>query len=470
MTAPASLLLSPVRALPGVAAGDAVGGGANGFDALLAQLAATLGAAPTGETAAGTGTAGEAEANNDQPQADGPAAPMIAFNGWFVMQQPGAPLAQPLAASEAATTSAPPTAVPTAVDQPLAPPQPGLTDAAKAMQTRTPPTATASSSDLPGNDTATIDQPQAPPQPHLTGAGKATDAQTLPPAPKPIAANLVGDETSVVPSLVAAEASQADTTEQIAGARAPIVAAAAAAQPPVESKGFRKTATGDSPVKVVAQSLANADPAAAASSPVTAADATDPDPLPSQADAAPLADGAAPDAAADRPMDGFAQTLAGRLEGLASGVNAAAAHLRSGPETINRLVAGIISKVDGGQATRFDLQLDPLGLGKVDVSVEIGADGRMVAALSFDNAQAASDLRSRGQELRQALEQAGFSISDSGLSFDFAGQNPQRDPTGEEAPRSGLAGRAFAQALDALQDEAVLPRRFQAQRGLDILI
>ncbi|MBX3481145.1 MAG: flagellar hook-length control protein FliK [Caulobacter sp.] len=124
----------------------------------------------------------------------------------------------------------------------------------------------------------------------------------------------------------------------------------------------------------------------------------------------------------------------------------------------------------GGPSSRFDLQLDPHGLGKVDVSVEIGADGRLAARLNFDNAQAASDLRGRAQDLRQALEQAGFSLGEGSLSFDFAGQN--RDPSQgfDDSARTGQAGRAFARAMDALEDEAVLPVRYQARSGLDLLI
>jgi len=475
MTAPASLLFSPARALPGGATGDAMGGAMSGFDALLAQLAATVGTGSTGETAAGATAATNAGATSDatsddtnKATTDGSAAP-AAFNGWFGLQPPTASWIRPSVTADGAATGGSRSAGPSAVDQPLVLPQPALTGGEKTIDADaiTPTEVVASLPTRPAAEQSPQIMPLAPKppvsetpvSPAAAAAGvPTTEADPAAPVPAP-------------PQVPVADAPEASAPVVAAAAPPPQTEArpGAAPSPQAEARPGRKTSTGDSPVKVVAEAIASGDiGAGSASAPVAAADQTDPDPLPSSFDA--LADASTGDAAGDHPVDGFAQTLAGRLAGLASGANAAAAHLRSGPETINRLVAGIVSKIDGGQATRFDLQLDPFGLGKVDVRVEIGSDGRMVAALNFDNAQAASDLRSRGQELRQALEQAGFSIGDSGLSFDFAGQNSQRDPAGEDAPRSAFAGRAFAQALDALQDEAVVPRRFQAQRGLDILI
>src|SRR6185312_4951227 len=88
------------------------------------------------------------------------------------------------------------------------------------------------------------------------------------------------------------------------------------------------------------------------------------------------------------------------------------------PETVANLAAQIVKKL-GARTTQFDLQLDPAGLGRVNVRVEINADGRISAAMSFDNPQAASELRSRSNELQRALAQSGFDVS-GGMSFDVA--------------------------------------------------
>lgn len=145
---------------------------------------------------------------------------------------------------------------------------------------------------------------------------------------------------------------------------------------------------------------------------------------------------------------------------------AAVQPVRGAPETVARLAAGLIEKLEA-QVSRFDLQLDPLGLGKVDVSVEIDATGKLAASLTFDNAQAAQDLRGRAGELRQSLEQAGFTLSEGSLNFDFTGQR-QGQESSERRPASPNA-QAFARLVGGLEDETA-PIRYQARRGLDLLI
>ena len=129
----------------------------------------------------------------------------------------------------------------------------------------------------------------------------------------------------------------------------------------------------------------------------------------------------------------------------------AEAPARDAPATVAKLAADIVRKVEG-QSTRFDLQLDPHGMGKVDVAIEIDRDGKLTAAMSFDSPQSAADLRGRAGELRLALEQAGFDIAEGGLTFDLSGQN------------AGFNGREASQQ----QDRAWTGRAFQrAQSGAE---
>lgn len=145
---------------------------------------------------------------------------------------------------------------------------------------------------------------------------------------------------------------------------------------------------------------------------------------------------------------------------------------RGSPETVARLASDIARKLEG-KTTRFDVQLDPLGLGKVDVSIEINADGRLSASLSFDSAQTAADLRGRAGELRQALEKAGFDLADGGLSFDM--NNP--GGSGGREARETLAAwssRAFQTARSGLERADALAARSISSRtpsgGVDIRI
>jgi flagellar hook-length control protein FliK len=156
-------------------------------------------------------------------------------------------------------------------------------------------------------------------------------------------------------------------------------------------------------------------------------------------------------------------------------IHAATVAVRGAPQTVANLAAQIVKKLDG-RSTQFDIQLDPAGLGKVDVRVAIGADGRMSAAMSFDTPQAAAELRSRAGELQRALEQSGFDLS-GGMSFDVAsdrGQGGQGGQAQNQQPDAGAAfrGRAFQAALGSTADTPPpqLTLRRTALAGVDIRI
>jgi flagellar hook-length control protein FliK len=151
--------------------------------------------------------------------------------------------------------------------------------------------------------------------------------------------------------------------------------------------------------------------------------------------------------------------------------------VRGAPQTVANLAAQIAKKLDG-RSTRFVVQLDPAGLGRVDVRMEIGASGRMTAAMTFDTPQAAAELRARAAELQRHLEQAGFDMS-GGLSFDVAGDRGQgRQAQQNQDNDSGQAfrGRAFQQALatagqaDQTAASGALNLRRSLLSGVDIRI
>jgi flagellar hook-length control protein FliK len=95
------------------------------------------------------------------------------------------------------------------------------------------------------------------------------------------------------------------------------------------------------------------------------------------------------------------------------------------------------------------VELTPAGLGRVDVRIEIGAHGRLTAAMMVDNPQAASELRARAAELERALQQAGFDLA-GGLSFDVADQRGHARHQHDDQRPAGQAFRAtaFQAALD----------------------
>jgi hypothetical protein len=140
------------------------------------------------------------------------------------------------------------------------------------------------------------------------------------------------------------------------------------------------------------------------------------------------------------------------------------------PATATHLAAQIVSRTDG-RSSRFDVQLDPAGLGQVTVSVEIDSRGRLSAALSFDRPDSAAALKQQSGVLQAALEKAGFDLSGGGLSFDSPGSGGQRSPSDEQTA-SFRAGRAFDTAANAaIQTErSVGSQTGRALGGLDIRI
>ena len=147
---------------------------------------------------------------------------------------------------------------------------------------------------------------------------------------------------------------------------------------------------------------------------------------------------------------------------------------RADATTLPHLAAQLIKKLDA-KLTQFDIALNPAGLGKVDVKVQIDRTGAITAALSFDNPQAAAELRGRADELKTALQQAGFDLSDAGLSFDLSG-GQQRSAEDRQTMAEAFAGRAFAAAADKAEDlqaaVASAAARLQQRRasGIDIRI
>ena len=146
------------------------------------------------------------------------------------------------------------------------------------------------------------------------------------------------------------------------------------------------------------------------------------------------------------------------------------------------LAASIGKRLDA-RTSRFDVALNPLGLGRVDVRLEIDAHGRTTAALSFDRPEAATLLQSHAGELRAALSQAGLDVSPDALSFDVAanaggqGQAGQgqagQGGSGQDAPGSGGRGAglgAFSSAAAALDAAPGAYASARAARGYDIRI
>ncbi len=450
MTAPAAIIASFVQPAARLAMGDTVGGAVGGFEAILAMLQGGADGKPVEgpDPAAET----ETETETETQAGTGDLAALLGQSGaagWLTQSLSQSPIRQgaeePMTGGGSRTIKA------------------AISVATVGVSTE------AAATEATGLDTLLARQAAEKVDPALLQRREPVSSQQPLPVPAP---------TPTVPAedpaiAVAAAQTMLQSATEPASAMAETVAAQTVMTPtvmtpPVETKPATPTR------KVSSAGEAKTAKVEAAEAGPTATSVADvKETLPSgDGELAPVElvarEADAPDTPA-RTTDATAQAITAKLEALSAGATALAAQVRGAPETVAKLAAGILDKLEG-QATRFDLQLDPHGLGKVDVSVEIGADGKLTAQLGFDSAVGLSELRGRAQELRTALEQAGFNLAEGALSFDFSGES-RRETAGGQADRTDQAGKAFAQAQGALDEElAAIPTRYQARRGLDLLI
>ena len=86
-------------------------------------------------------------------------------------------------------------------------------------------------------------------------------------------------------------------------------------------------------------------------------------------------------------------------------------------------------------ATKFTMRLHPAELGRVDVSLEISADGRVTAVVSADRQETLDMLRNDSRVLEKAVEQAGLHADANDLQFGL------RDQGDDHAEHDGANGR-----------------------------
>ena len=140
---------------------------------------------------------------------------------------------------------------------------------------------------------------------------------------------------------------------------------------------------------------------------------------------------------------------------------------RLSAEAIAQISAQIIRRLEG-RSTRFDIELNPHDLGKIDVRLDIDSEGRLAARLAFDNPAAAADLRGRVDELRRDLEQAGFQMSEDAFSFaERDGARQRREDAGDGSLRSFARSAEVSEEADAAAQPAL---RVMARLGLDVRV
>ena len=517
---------------PGLGVGAAApDGAAAGFDALLAALFGETGQAPPAPApakAAGKAVAaaviaedeGEASASLE----DGEAANSSAEAALLAAAAAPAPApvvaqSQPIAAEPEPATAAAvsasgpapqalqkgsdPTALPA---EQSAEPQTAKTavvaesapEATAPEASDAPPPSPEASHSAPTSDAEVATPPQI--SPHHASARAAAEAAKATPAPAPAPAPSASAPPQSAVAAVPASEPPSASAEPAAPAAATTAAATQAAtaqamqggatpvsEPALRSLRGQVSAERAEPTKSApdksakTHTKASADAAAPGAFALVqatppAAQAADPrlTPAPAHAAIAEATDPQAETADTTAEMPELPPPAETRETAEASASPREASRLSATPETVANLAAQMSRKLQG-RTTHFDIQLQPEGLGRVDVRVDIDAQGRLTAAMSFDNPHAANELRGRSAELQRSLEQAGFDLS-GGLSFQspdgggggrFAEQQAQRDFGGGRAFQSALG---LASEADSLPAAAGAYQQRRAATGVDIRI
>jgi hypothetical protein len=283
-------------------------------------------------------------------------------------------------------------------------------------------------------------------------------------------------EATTVAAEAPALASEASSAEEVGPAAKPIAPPAAdLLQAPTKSAAT--AAEKVKPDSARPNEAKPADGAAAAPAPSGKVSASKVEPSRSAEAAAPVQ--AAVEAPAADSLEAASPFEAARGEAARTEAQAQArldAAPRGAPETVAKLAAQIMRKLEQ-RSTRFELALDPAGLGGVQVSLEINARGELAAHMSFDRPEAAAELRSRAQELHRALEQAGFELGQDALSFEHGGQREfaGRDGQAQNERQGAHHARAFEAALHNAELADFLPAGphrllSRARSGVDLTI
>ncbi|MEO1199927.1 MAG: flagellar hook-length control protein FliK [Pseudomonadota bacterium] len=164
-------------------------------------------------------------------------------------------------------------------------------------------------------------------------------------------------------------------------------------------------------------------------------------------------------------MDPAAQARA--MTAQAGQTNAAATGAQVPIET---LAVTIYREAQNGQR-RFEIQLDPPELGRIDVRLEMGRDGRVQTHLMVERPETLDQLVRDARQLERALSQAGMKLDEQSLQFSLKDQGggqqqgfANHDDTQSPTWRDGLPN------ADPQTIEAIAEIRLPVSAGLDMRI
>ncbi|WP_353857644.1 flagellar hook-length control protein FliK [Azospirillum formosense] len=173
------------------------------------------------------------------------------------------------------------------------------------------------------------------------------------------------------------------------------------------------------------------------------------------ADAPPPADGApqatTPTHAVFAGIDG-AHTASGVETGLTTAQLRPSRGSAGLPMGVQEQVAVHISRNVSDGNDQFTINLRPAELGRIDIKLEIGQDGRVTASVAVEKAQTLELLQRDSRNLERALQDAGLKADSNSLNFSLRGEGGQSFQESGRQGGSGRRGRGFGGGPGEVED------------------
>ncbi|MDZ4740195.1 MAG: flagellar hook-length control protein FliK [Alphaproteobacteria bacterium] len=136
------------------------------------------------------------------------------------------------------------------------------------------------------------------------------------------------------------------------------------------------------------------------------------------------------------------------------------------PVPLDALAVHIARKVESG-SSQFEISLHPADLGKLDISLTVGEDGRVQAVLRAERTETLELLQRDARTLEQQLRQAGLDVGSNALSFQLSNGNGQRSGSLPASPFAAKAQNGGDASDDQLTTNYIAVRK---RDGVDITV
>ena len=169
------------------------------------------------------------------------------------------------------------------------------------------------------------------------------------------------------------------------------------------------------------------------------------------------------------PVNGIAASGATQSSSSSDGTFARAMALNAGRPVPEQVAVHVKMAAANGDS-KITIQLDPEDLGKLDIKLNVKADGKTGIVITADNANALNLLQRDAQNLLRALNDAGLQADGSSLSFNLRGDQQNGQQQGNQQMAQNYQNAQPADEDAVLMQAVTRQYTLNLNDGLDITI